>query len=177
MGLAEAPVASATALLDAIEKGNELRTKQKTEMNDASSRSHAICQICLRDKRGRIEGKLSLVDLAGSERGQDTRNHNRQLRTESAEINKSLLALKECIRGLATNDAHARVRAGTSFERAARRVRGDESRRCCGYDVETRHGGAAAATRRFCGDNSRRRRGPRDEEIPRRRVAFAPPAC
>lgn len=44
--------------------------------------------------RGRLLGKLSLVDLAGSERGNDTKSHNRQLRTESAEINKSLLALK-----------------------------------------------------------------------------------
>jgi kinesin family protein 2/24 len=56
-------------------------------------------------------GQLSLVDLAGSERGQDTLSHNRQLRTESAEINKSLLALKECIRGIATGSAHVPFRA------------------------------------------------------------------
>ena len=76
-------------------------TKQKTEVNDASSRSHAVCRISIRDKDGKQRGSLSLVDLAGSERGQDTRSHNRQLRTESAEINKSLLALKlECPRAL-----------------------------------------------------------------------------
>ena len=111
VGLAEAPVDTAESLLAAIERGNELRTKQKTEVNDASSRSHAVCRISIRDADGKLRGTLSLVDLAGSERGQDTRNHNRQLRTESAEINKSLLALKECIRGLATNNAHVPFRA------------------------------------------------------------------
>lgn len=58
-------------------------------------RSHAICQICVRDSsNGRLYGKLSLIDLAGSERGADTKSHNRQRRMEGADINKSLLALK-----------------------------------------------------------------------------------
>lgn len=80
------------------------RTTHATEANDSSSRSHAICQIILRDKAsGKLCGKLSLVDLAGSERGNDTKSHNSQRRTESAEINTSLLALKECIRALEDN--------------------------------------------------------------------------
>ncbi|KAJ8606768.1 hypothetical protein CTAYLR_009567 [Chrysophaeum taylorii] len=108
--LGEDVVSNSEELLDAIDRGNRLRTTQRTRANDASSRSHAVCQIVLR--RGpAVVGKLSLVDLAGSERGADTRSHSRQLRTESAEINKSLLALKECIRSLATNDSHVPFRA------------------------------------------------------------------
>lgn len=80
------------------------RTTHSTEANDTSSRSHAICQISLRDDESdKLRGKLSLVDLAGSERGSDTKSHNSQRRTESAEINTSLLALKECIRALDMN--------------------------------------------------------------------------
>lgn len=44
-------------------------------------------------------GKLSLVDLAGSERAAETNNHGQKLR-DGANINKSLLALANCINAL-----------------------------------------------------------------------------
>ncbi len=100
-----------------IDEANSIRTTHNTVTNETSSRSHAICNIVIKEK-GKSEefGKLSLVDLAGSERAQETQSNNRQRRAEGAEINKSLLALKECIRALdarksGNSDIHVPFRA------------------------------------------------------------------
>eukprot|EP00953_Heterococcus_sp_UTEX-ZZ885_P000984 1040-Heterococcus_DN1.PRE.1 len=129
-GLEEFQAASAAELEALIERGNRNRTTHATESNDTSSRSHAICQIMLKEARsGKLHGKLSLIDLAGSERGTDTKSHNRQRRMEGAEINKSLLALKECIRALDSGETHVPYRASKltlvlkdSFTRRAART-------------------------------------------------------
>ena len=97
-----------------IDKGNSVRTTHNTVTNETSSRSHAICNIIIKEKNKKKNkynffGKLSLVDLAGSERAQETQSNNRLRRAEGAEINKSLLALKECIRAL-----QARKNSGNS---------------------------------------------------------------
>jgi len=102
-GLCERNVATMEEMLQLIEFGNSVRTTHQTVANDTSSRSHAICQILLRDSNEKVQGKLLLVDLAGSERAQDTQSNNRARRIEGAEINKSLLALKECIRAMDSN--------------------------------------------------------------------------
>ena len=63
-GLEEFEAVDAEQFLSLIDAGNEKRTTHATEANDTSSRSHAICQVLLRDKKtGRLRGKLSLVDL------------------------------------------------------------------------------------------------------------------
>ena len=59
---------------------------------------------------GELHGKLLLIDLAGSERGADTAHADRKTRIEGAEINKSLLALKECFRALAKGAKHVPFR-------------------------------------------------------------------
>jgi kinesin family protein 2/24 len=110
-GLEEFEATNPAEFLAMIEKGHTNRTTHATEANDVSSRSHAICQILFRDRtNGRLRSKLSLVDLAGSERGTDTKSHNRQRRTESSEINTSLLALKECIRAIDGKSQHVPYR-------------------------------------------------------------------
>ncbi len=110
-GLQEVSARNADDFLRVISDGHSQRTTHTTEANDSSSRSHAICQVFLRNPAtGELKGKLTLVDLAGSERGSDTKSHNSQRRAESAEINTSLLSLKECIRALGQKNVHVPYR-------------------------------------------------------------------
>ncbi|XP_039928621.1 kinesin-like protein KIF2C isoform X4 [Hirundo rustica] len=109
VGLQERPVGCAEDVIKMITTGSACRTSGHTFANASSSRSHACFQIILR-RRGQMIGKFSLVDLAGNERGADTSSADRQTRMEGAEINKSLLALKECIRALGQNKSHTPFR-------------------------------------------------------------------
>uniref|UniRef100_A0A8D0EAP4 Kinesin-like protein n=1 Tax=Salvator merianae TaxID=96440 RepID=A0A8D0EAP4_SALMN len=110
VGLLEQEVICVEDVMKLIEIGNRCRTSGQTSANAHSSRSHAVFQIILK-RRGRLYGKFSLIDLAGNERGADTSSADRQTRLEGAEINKSLLALKECIRALGRNKGHTPFRA------------------------------------------------------------------
>lgn len=117
-GLSERAAASAEEMLQLIELGNSLRTTHATAMNRDSSRSHAVCAIFLRVAGpcfagpGLLHAKITLVDLAGSERAADSKSTIRQRRVEGAQINKSLLALKECIRAMGDpREAHVPFRA------------------------------------------------------------------
>ena len=71
-GLEEKVASSAQEMEEIINFGHSIRTTHCTAANDTSSRSHAVCQIKVRDANSKTIGKLLLVDLAGSERAADT---------------------------------------------------------------------------------------------------------
>ncbi|XP_075871197.1 kinesin-like protein KIF2A [Nelusetta ayraudi] len=129
VGLQEKEVNCTEDVLRLIEVGNSYRTSGQTTANPHSSRSHAIFQIILRTN-GEMHGKFSLVDLAGNERGADTSSADRQTRLEGAEINKSLLALKECIRALGRNKPHHPFRASKLTQVLRDSFIGENSRTC-----------------------------------------------
>ncbi|NWU87780.1 KIF24 protein, partial [Onychorhynchus coronatus] len=110
VGLQEVQVESVDELLEVILKGGKERSTGATGVNSDSSRSHAIIQIQIKDAANRTFGRISFIDLAGSERAADARDSDRQTKMEGAEINQSLLALKECIRALDQEHAHTPFR-------------------------------------------------------------------
>ncbi|KAE8076767.1 hypothetical protein FH972_015394 [Carpinus fangiana] len=132
VGLQEFEVSDVQIVKEYIERGNAARSTGSTGANEESSRSHAILQLAIKkhsevkdskrnndgneSKAGKIVGKISFIDLAGSERGADTTDNDRQTRIEGAEINKSLLALKECIRALDNDQIHIPFRGSKLTE-------------------------------------------------------------
>ncbi|XP_022901235.1 kinesin-like protein Klp10A isoform X3 [Onthophagus taurus] len=132
VGLTEKIVSSVDEVLKLIQKGNQARTSGQTSANSNSSRSHAVFQIILRSQSSmsKIHGKFSLIDLAGNERGADTSSANRETRMEGAEINKSLLALKECIRALGRKGAHLPFRVSKLTQVLRDSFVGPNSRTC-----------------------------------------------
>ncbi len=106
VGLVEKHTKNIEELLDIIDFGLNSRTVGITGANLDSSRSHAILQISIKTKEKEIYSKISFIDLAGSERAVDTIDTNKRTKIDGAEINKSLLALKECIRALDLEKRH-----------------------------------------------------------------------
>lgn len=104
-GLRCIKVNSADKILELLNVGNSRRKTESTEVNKTSSRSHAVLEITVTRKQRKkyrsqvIRGKLALVDLAGSERASETNNGGQKLR-DGANINRSLLALANCINAL-----------------------------------------------------------------------------
>jgi len=106
VGLIEKHTKNIEELLDIIDFGLNSRTVGITGANLDSSRSHAILQINIKTKDKESYSKISFIDLAGSERAVDTIDTNKRTKIDGAEINKSLLALKECIRALDLEKRH-----------------------------------------------------------------------
>ncbi|GAB5354339.1 hypothetical protein AAMO2058_000110300 [Amorphochlora amoebiformis] len=106
VGLKQVECRNADDLIDQILRGNGARKTGGTSVHQNSSRSHAVLQITAKNRKGKVHGTYSFIDLAGCERASDTQKSDRQRRIEGAEINKSLLALKECIRALDQKASH-----------------------------------------------------------------------
>ena len=110
VGLSETNVANSEDLMEYISFGMAARVTSQNGTNNDSSRSHAILQVCLK-RKSKLHGKISFIDLAGSERAADHADQlEKQTRIDGAEINTSLLALKECIRALDQNKNHTPFR-------------------------------------------------------------------
>lgn len=108
-------VNSTDEVLELVRQGNEKRATESTNANEVSSRSHAVLQVYVACTTGSLSSrgkekagadsrtvytKLSLIDLAGSERAKNTNNQGVRM-VEGANINRSLLALANCINKLA----------------------------------------------------------------------------
>uniref|UniRef100_A0A671N3Y5 Kinesin-like protein n=1 Tax=Sinocyclocheilus anshuiensis TaxID=1608454 RepID=A0A671N3Y5_9TELE len=129
VGLQEVPVSSVDDVIKMMEVGSACRTSGQTFANASSSRSHAVLQVILR-RRNFLHGKFSLVDLAGNERGTDVSSNDRHTIVETAEINRSLLALKECIRSLGQNSEHIPFRMSKLTQVLRDSFIGENSRTC-----------------------------------------------
>ena len=121
VGLTQVTTATYAEFHEALLTASDARSTAVTGVHDQSSRSHAVLQLVLRPaaekKPDAVAGRLSFVDLAGTERGRDTLNcTDKERQLEGAEINKSLLALKECIRSLDLGKAHIPFRGSKLTE-------------------------------------------------------------
>ncbi|KAF8165021.1 kinesin-like protein [Crassisporium funariophilum] len=106
VGLTELKPRTAQEVKEIVLQGNLRRTQSPTHANETSSRSHAVLQVHVTQSprtaaltEQRTMATLSIIDLAGSERAAATTNMGQRM-VEGANINKSLLALGNCINAL-----------------------------------------------------------------------------
>jgi len=106
-GLSEVVIDHPGSLQQIVVLGNQRRMMAATGANQFSSRSHSILIVSVESQtpnsRGEvIYSKLQMIDLAGSERAAQTENRGQRM-VEGANINRSLLALGNCINILSDN--------------------------------------------------------------------------
>ena len=106
VGLSETQITNLDDLMKIINAGGKQRAVGKTGANADSSRSHGVIQLRIINQNNMEHSKITFIDLAGSERESDKVNVDKKTRIDGAEINKSLLALKECIRALELDKTH-----------------------------------------------------------------------
>lgn len=108
VGAKEFQVECEDEVISLLESGNAARHTGTTQMNEHSSRSHAIFTISIHQKQSAeyqnaaqdsITSKFHFVDLAGSERVAKTGNTGEHFK-ESVKINSGLLALGNVISAL-----------------------------------------------------------------------------
>nr|XP_026261504.1 kinesin-like protein KIF19 [Urocitellus parryii] len=105
-GITEVSTSNAQEIMQLLTRGNRQRTQEPTATNKTSSRSHAVLQVTVHQQSRSTDlaeearlGRLFMVDLAGSERACQTQNRGKRMK-EGAHINRSLLALGNCINAL-----------------------------------------------------------------------------
>ncbi|KAK9322611.1 hypothetical protein V1517DRAFT_322994 [Lipomyces orientalis] len=106
--LSRLAVGSFAEIEELMDEGNKARTVAATNMNETSSRSHAVFTLTVTQHMHDVVtnmdaekvSRISLVDLAGSERASATGATGSRLK-EGSEINRSLSALGRVIRILA----------------------------------------------------------------------------
>uniref|UniRef100_A0A8C2ATG8 Kinesin-like protein n=1 Tax=Cyprinus carpio TaxID=7962 RepID=A0A8C2ATG8_CYPCA len=114
-GITEVSTINAREVMELLMKGNKQRTQEPTAANQTSSRSHAVLQVGVRQQsrcRDILQevrfARLFMIDLAGSERASQTQNRGQRLK-EGAHINRSLLALGNCINALSEKNGNKYV--------------------------------------------------------------------
>ena len=174
VGLTEHCTASEATVRDLLARGARERSMGVTRQNADSSRSHSVLHLALRERvevggggggegsssssssccAGRLLGRLTLVDLAGSEAASDSAPPDKATHREAAEINKSLLALKECIRAM----ARQRKAASQAAPHPVQRVGGGARKKKGGHDpsqwFKEHAAGGAGGTRGGSGSSS-----------------------
>ncbi|EIE78438.1 hypothetical protein G6F46_008278 [Rhizopus delemar] len=121
--LSKSVVSSFEDIENLMDEGNKARTVAATQMNETSSRSHAVFTLILTQKRldelTKLEtekvARISLVDLAGSERANSTGATGARLK-EGANINRSLTTLGKVIAGLAEQSTQGEGKKGKKKE-------------------------------------------------------------
>lgn len=114
-GITEVSTINAQEIMELLMKGNKQRTQEPTAANQTSSRSHAVLQVAVKQQSRCPDvlqevrfARLFMIDLAGSERAAQTQNRGQRLK-EGAHINRSLLALGNCINALSDKNGNKYV--------------------------------------------------------------------